>query len=98
MYDYKTHGDFKKYYDTKQKRNYWVLGYFGGGSINILEAYTLAEEFAKSTDLPLSSIKIDEVLKSRRFKHFKFLFSDMQNQEKELDSYEMENVYAWLTD
>jgi hypothetical protein len=29
MYDIKTHGDFCLYYDTTEKRHYWVLGYFG---------------------------------------------------------------------
>lgn len=98
MYDYKTHGDFKKYYDSEFKRNYWVLGYFGGGAINIVETYILSVEFAKAINVPLTSIHIDEVLHSRRFKHFKYLYSTEENQKPESDSNVTENVMSWLCD
>lgn len=98
MYDITKHGDFKVYFDSTQKRNYWVLGYFGGGSVNVLEAFEVAQQFSKELGLPLESVKIDEVLHSRRFKRFKFMYSDVQNQTPQPKADVMENVYAWLTD
>jgi hypothetical protein len=97
-YDINTHGDFKKYYDSKYKRNYWVLGYFGGGAVNIVDAYELAKQFADAIKVPLETVQIDEVLKSRRYKHFKFLYSTVDEQKPEKDSNIIENVYQWLTD
>jgi len=97
-YNIKTHGDFKKYYDTKIKQNIWVLGYFGGGAVNIINAYKISVQFAKSTGVPLESIHIDEILKSRRFKGFKYIFSSAENQTPEPDSQQMENVHPWLRD
>jgi hypothetical protein len=96
MYDIKTHGDFRKLYDTTQERAYWVLGYFGGGSVNIAEAYELAKQYAESTKSPLSDVQIDEVLHSRRYKGFKVLFSSGKTK-KEKDSEEHENVWNMLT-
>ncbi len=94
-YDWTTHGDFKKYYDTTQKRNIWVLGYFGGGSINISEAYTLSKQYADAVGVPLENVKIDEILSSRRFKGYKFMYSN-DEREMEAGAEQMENVYAWL--
>ncbi len=96
-FDWTTHGDFKKYYDTTQKRNIWVLGYFGGGSVNICDAYHLSKQYAEATGVPLENVKIDEILSSRRFKGFKFLYSN-DVQASEAGSEQMENVYAWLRD
>jgi len=96
-YDINTHSDFKKYFDSKNKRNYWVLGYFGGGAINIVDAYELAKQFAKAINVPIESVHIEEVLSSRRFKHFKFLVSSIDIQEPEKDSYIIDDVYRWLT-
>jgi hypothetical protein len=98
MYNTKTHGDFKIYFDNRQKRNYWVLGYFGGGSVNISEAYTLAEQFSKEVGVPLETVKIDEILNSRRHKGFKFMYSSQENQTPQKGADKMDNVYAWLTD
>lgn len=97
-YNKESHGDFKKYYDTTQKRNYWVLGYFGGGSINILEVYELAREFSNEVGAPLETVRIDEVLKSRRYKGFKFIYSQVIDQKPEDNTIKLENVYNWLTD
>ena len=99
-YDTKTHGDFRHWYDTNQKRNYWVLGYFGGGSINIVEAHNLAKQFAEENEVSLSSVKMDEILSSRRYKGFKFMFSDEKNQKipDESHSTHSDNVYAHLRD
>ncbi len=91
-------GDFKKYFDSKHKRNFWVLGYFGGGSLNVIDSMTVAKDFAKATGLPLETVQIDEILSSRRFKGFKFLFSTVENQKQEKGVEASEDVYAWLRD
>lgn len=96
-FDIKNYGDFKKYYDTEQKRNIWVMGYFGGGSVNICDAFEVAKLYAEATGVLLDTVKMDEILFSRRFKHFKYVYSTTQ-QEPESDAVVMDNVYAWLTD
>ena len=101
MYDINSHGDFKKYFDKSQKRNYWVLGYFGGGSVNIVDAYSIAQQMAAALNVPLDTIRIDEILHSRRHKGFKFMYSMSPDQTPESDVKKdniMDNVYAWLTD
>ena len=97
MYDINTHGDFKRYFDSTQKRNYWVLGYFGGGSVNIVDAYSIAQQMAATLNVPLNTIRIDEILHSRRYKGFKFIYSMVPNQTPDTNNI-MDNVYAWLTD
>lgn len=95
---YKRNGDFRKFYDTTQKRNFWILGYFGGGSINIVDAYQLAQEYAEANKVPLQSVQIDEIFSSRRFKGFKFIYSQAE-QEIEADTdLSINNVYAFLRD
>lgn len=94
-YNIQTNGDFKKYYDTQLKRNYWVLGYFGGGAINIVEAMDLAKQYAESTGVPLNTVCMDEILRSRRYKGFKFIYSS-EKQQPEQNTEQMNNVYAWL--
>lgn len=94
-YNWKEHGDFEIRYDSNLKRNYWILGYFGGGSINILEAYNIAKEYGKDYNVPLSSIKIDEVLSSRRYKGFKFIYSTLET-EQDIKAKVSENVYSDL--
>lgn len=89
--------DFKMYYDKGQMRNIWVLGYFGGGAVNIVDAMALANEYAKKTGVPIEIVKIDEVLSSRRFKGFKFIYAT-QLQKKVKGAVEMENVHQWLRD
>jgi len=98
MYDINTHGDFKRYYDTTQKRNYWALGYFGGGAVPILDAYELAKQFSELVKVPLDTVKMDEVFESRRYKHFKIMFSSAINQTKEEGSYDCDNVWKYLSD
>lgn len=97
-YDWKTHGDFKIYYDTRLKRHYWTLGYFGGGAINIVTAYELAQDYAAMYDVPLESVVIDEVLRSRRFKQFKVIFSTTKHEPGAGDIKISEDVWGWLTD
>ncbi len=96
-YDRTTHGDFKNYYDTDIKRHYWILGYFGGGSINIIDALELAKEYSLHHNVPLEEIYIDEILHSCRYKHFKFISSNVE-QEPSLDAYQTDKVWQWLTD
>lgn len=97
-YDITTHGDFKRYYDTTQKRNYWVLGYFGGGSVNLVSAMELGKQFAIETGVLIETVTIDEILHSRRHKGFKFISSQALGQKPHAQSVMMENVYQWLTD
>lgn len=102
-YDRHSHGDFKMHFDIELKRNYWVLGYFGGGSINISEAFELAKDFSQEHNVPLETVHIDEILCSRRYKHFKILFSSDYNEDGKdevahKDAYQMEKVYTMLTD
>lgn len=98
MYDIEKHGDFRRYFDTRLKRNYWVLGYFGGGAVNITDAYELAKKFSEEVKVPIETILIDEVLQSRRFKRFKYIFSTAENQIAEKESKEIDNVFGWLSD
>ncbi|MFA5299488.1 MAG: hypothetical protein WC389_14965 [Lutibacter sp.] len=95
-YDIKKHGDFRKLYDTNQKRNYWLLGYFGGGAINICDAYELAKQYSKAVGVPLETVYIDEILSSRSYKHFKYI-SSTAIQTAEIDTTKYENVYQLLT-
>lgn len=74
-----------------------MLGYFGGGETNILEALHIAEQYAKSTRVDISSVCIDEILHSRRFKGFKYIFS-AQKQKPEKEAHISDNVWEWLTD
>jgi len=99
--DYQKSKDFAKYFDTELKKNIWVLGYFGGGSINVSDAFTRAKHFAEENNVPLNTVQIDEIHKSRRFKGFKFIFSTVDTQqigEGVEDLTEMPNVFNFLTD
>lgn len=89
--------DFKMYYDKGQMRNIWVLGYFGGGAVKIIDALAVANEYANKTGVPVETVCIDEIMSSRRFKGFKYLFST-QFQNKVRGAVEMENVHQWLRD
>lgn len=102
-YNRHEHGDFQMLFDTELKRHYWVLGYFGGGSINISEAFELAKDFSQTHIVPLETVHIDEILSSRRYKHFKILYSNdySENAKEEIahkDAKQMEKVYAMLRD
>ena len=97
-FDWRNHGDFKRYWDEKNKKNIWVLGYFGGGSVNIQRANEIAQSFAEETNLPFESVGVDEIYISRRFKHFKFLFSDVQKQKPCENSETSKDLWAWLND
>lgn len=60
MYDYRIHGDFKRYYDTSLKRSYWVLGY--ASNITIPELYELAKHFVLENLVDIKDIRFDEIL------------------------------------
>jgi len=97
MYDYKEHADFCKYYDNGQKRNYWLLGYFGGGAVCISDAFEIAKDYAKEYNVALDSVKIDEILSSRRYKGYKFIFSTtVQEQDEQAIFYD--DVHKILRD
>jgi hypothetical protein len=89
--------DFKMYYDKGQMRNIWVLGYFGGGAVKVIDAMAVANEYAKKTGVPVETVRIDEVMSSRRYKGFKYLYST-QFQKKAKGAIEMEDVHKWLRD
>jgi len=89
--------DFAKYYDTTLNRNYWVLGYFGGGAISVVDAYAVAQDFANCNRVPLESIRIDEILKSSSFKGFKVVYSLTENQvAEEKKMWFFDNVWEFL--
>lgn len=98
MYDYTQHGDFTEYYDVKTKRVYWVIGY--ASNISIPELFELAKKYAKLTNCDINTIKVDEILYSRRFKQFKYIYS---TQELELPKTVkpmnvFNDVWKWLAD
>lgn len=77
-YNRYTHGDFMCWYDATLKRNYWLLGYFGGGSVNVCDIMELALDMSNTLNIPIQSIYVDEILYSSRYKHFKFLSSNVE--------------------
>lgn len=89
-------GDFQKYFDTGCKRNYWLMGYFGGGAVNVVDAMQVAKDFARAINVPLESIRIDEVHYSNWCKGFKYFFSDAPNQAPDGKAKSMENVFGYL--
>lgn len=66
--------DIKKYYDITHKVNIWLLGYFGGNSINISRAYTIALQYAKETNTKIESIHIIENFST--YNSFKYIISN----------------------
>lgn len=91
-------GDFKAYYCKKLKRNIWVLGYFGGGSVNYERFREVAAEYAKDCNVEIGSVEINEIFQSRRFKRFKFIYSTTKGQTAIEGAEIMENVFEWLND
>ena len=90
--------DRKKYQCEKIKKHVWVLGYFGGGSINISNIMKMAEQFSHETGIDINTISVSEVISSRRFKYFKYITSDVIDQTSISDSIIVDNVYEWLFD
>jgi len=86
------HPDFKCYYDKNHLINYWLLGYFGGGNINISKAMEVAKEYAAINNVPLESVMIDEIQKSTRCKYFKYIYSEV-TQHPMQGAFETESFY-----
>ena len=92
-------GDFRKYFCNRLKRHIWVLGYFGGGSINFTRFKEVAEAFSKETGIDLKWIYIDEIFQSQRFKGFKYIQAPhICNQYPLEDSEILDDVWDWLND
>jgi hypothetical protein len=92
-------GDFKPYYCLKSKKHIWVLGYFGGGSINFARFNEVAKDFSTTIGCSITTVNIDEMFKSRRFKGFKFVTSSEPNQKPIVGISEtLEDVWSWLSD
>ena len=89
--------DFERLYDKTLKRNYWVLGYFGDGHINVVKAFEAAEDFSIKADVPIETVYISEITNSRRFKGFKYISSTKPLQEPENFSVEMDDVFFYFT-
>lgn len=94
-YDIKTHGDFKRVWCKKTEKTYWLLGYFGGGDINISDAMEIAKLYAKETGVRLSSVMMGEIYSSSWCKFFKFVYSQ-ENQEPQKDSVEVESFWKFV--
>ena len=95
LYDYRTHGDFKRYYDTKLKRAYWLLGY--ATNITIPELYELAKHFAEENKVDIETIRFDEILNSRWCKYFKVLYATTEHEKPNVDITEHNACWALLT-
>ena len=95
--DITKHGDFKEYYDIDLKVHVWVLGYFGGGEINVVDSMKIAQQYAQKYGVSLESVNIAEIEKSRSFKYFKYIKSSEEQQPSKTADI-MENVFQWLTD
>lgn len=89
--------DYTLYYCKRLKRHYLTLGYFGGGPLNIEDTHKMAMQFMNLLDVPYESIFIDEILHSRRFKHFKLMYSD-EIQEPHPESTLSDDVIKWFHD
>ena len=93
-----SHPDFNRYFDSKSQRNYWILGYFGGGSLNVNDTYDAAKLFSKSTNTSLNNVFIDEIFYSRRFRGFKYIYSKDKNQKPEPDTTIVPDLWEILND
>jgi hypothetical protein len=90
--------DYQLYYCLANKRNFLTLGYFGGGAVNITQAYEMAQTFADVTGFPLESIHIDEVTKSRHMKHFQVMWSSEPNQQPLPTATELKSFWDFAQD
>ena len=88
----------RKYFCKLLNRNIWELGYFGGGATNFKDFESITKTFVEETNVPIESVFISEIFKSRRFKHCKYVYSLAPNQ-KPCDSAEIiDDVHKWLED
>ena len=88
----KNNPDWKKIYDTQSKKNLWLIGYFGGGSINFSRYEKIAKEFSEEIGCPIETVEIDEIFNSNWCKGFKYLFSTYASQNKIEGYKELEDV------
>lgn len=73
--------DFKKHYCRKNKRNYWVLGYFGG-TINFKAFQEVAMDYCDEVGVLPDSIFIKKVEESpNTIKGYKYIWSNTPNQQ-----------------
>lgn len=92
-------GDFKPYFCNRTKRNYWLLGYFGGGAITFGNFKIAASEYSKETGAPIDFVGIEEILTSRRFKGVKVVYSTDANKQEPINGASIvENAWAWFHD
>lgn len=100
MQHYGFNDDCKIYYCNKLKRHYWLLGYFGGGSIQFGRFKKVAEDFAKVHNCNVEEVQIDEILHSRRLSGFKYLFCPTTDGQEPISGIHCEIDDAWdlLTD
>lgn len=90
--------DRKKYFCEKIKKHVWVLGYFGGGGINVGDLFKVVGQLSYEAGIKIETVNVIEIISSRRFKFFKFITSDEPNQEPLEDSIVVDDVYSWLYD
>ena len=83
----------QKFYDTIEKRNYWMLGYH---SRKVSDIYKTSNEFQEETGVEFDTIVFDEILSSSRFKSMYIMFSTQDNQTNKGGCKEMEDVYKFF--
>lgn len=89
------HGDFARYWCRQTKREYWLLGYFGGGAINVSAAMSVAKIYAEKTGCDVDDINIDEIQNSRWCKYFKCVYNQKQGLKKPSSGKIRETDNAW---
>lgn len=92
FYDYRSHGDFKRYWDTELKRAYWLLGY--ATNITLTELWALANNFAEENKIDIDEIGFDEIQSSRWCKYFKVLYAKTEHEKPSFDISEYKGVWA----
>lgn len=85
-----------KFYCKKLKRNFQVLGYFGGGPVNFGRFEDKAEAFAIYLGCNARDIYISEIFASRRVKGYKVLWWDKPDQEPLYDANQVDNFWKYV--
>lgn len=92
---WRNHGDFHCLFHENDRTNIWLLGYFGGGLINIFKAMEVAKEYAELNKVSIESIVIGEISKSRSFKYFRYIYSS-EKQEPMENSINIQNFADYV--
>lgn len=92
---WRNHGDFHCLFHENDRTNIWLLGYFGGGLINISKAMEVAKEYAEVNKVSVESIVIGEISKSRSFKYFRYIYSS-EKQEPMENSINIQNFADYV--